>query len=79
MMRDLKETCVLLEWQLEAMVDTLGYLKSHRYPYVRNSNDSSNIDIQRQTRACSLRKEEFAEKTLDAKEPWEKKLRENQP
>lgn len=72
-MQDLKETYVLLEWQLEAIVNTLGHLISHRYPYVSNSNESLTIDIQRQTRACSLNKEEFAQKTLGTREPWKKK------
>lgn len=39
-MQDLKETYVLLECQLDTMVDTLGRLKSPRYSYVRNSNES---------------------------------------
>lgn len=73
MMWDLKETYVLLKWQLEAMADTLGHLKSCRYPYASNSNKSLTIDIQRQTGAHSLHKEEFAQKTLGTREPWKKK------
>ena len=71
MMRDLKETYVLLEWQLEeAMVDILGHLRSRRYPYVSNTNESLTIEIQRQTRARSLHKEEFSQKTLGTREFW---------